>query len=150
MGDLRRYLYVAAWALFAALTVVLAFSPVGFILLPAAVGGLVVGLALAWRSYRDRRDGRTAAASPDAFGPDVASTDVINFSRIRVSGIGGLGLVALALVIALEFERVGQTVALGAIGGGLAALGVILFRRRRGPLGSSGAAPGAGAPARGV
>jgi hypothetical protein len=76
-------------------------------------------------------------------GPDGVSTDVINASRIHVAGVGGLGLVAMAAAVALELPRVGFSVTLGLLGGGLIALAVILFRRRRGPLPTGGATRGA-------
>ena len=40
------------------------------------------------------------------------STDVINISRIRAAGLGGLGLFAMALVVAWFVPRIGQTLSL--------------------------------------
>jgi hypothetical protein len=59
---------------------------------------------------------------PDASGPDVflrdgLSTDVINFSRLRVSGVGGLGLVAVAIAMAISLPFVGVSLAVAVIGG---------------------------------
>ena len=71
------------------------------------------------------------------------STDVINAARIRVAGIGGLGLVAMAATVAFFVPRIGQTLAVGlGLGVALAAF-LIVRRRRKGPLPSSGAQPGA-------
>src|SRR5262245_30507364 len=64
------------WILFLLLTVVLSLSPFGVILLPALAGGLVVAAVLMWRGPRARSTPRY-----DPFGPDVASTDIINMSR---------------------------------------------------------------------
>ena len=54
------------------------------------------------------------------------------------AGIGGLGLVAMALAVALDVPRIGQTVALGLVLGAVFAAILIGRRRRRGPLPSSG------------
>lgn len=69
--------------------------------------------------------------------------DVINIASIRVAGIGGLGLVAMALALAWSIPRIGQSLALGAVlGVGLAAV-LILWRRRLGPMPTSGGRSGA-------
>lgn len=70
-------------------------------------------------------------------------TDIINISSIRVAGGGGLGLLAMAAALAWAIPRIGQTVALGAVTGLLLAVTLILWRRRRGPLPTSGRAAGA-------
>ena len=124
------------WVLFLVLTGALALSPFGVILLPAFAGGLVVAAMLVWRSPRP-------AHGRDVHGQDAASTDVINMSRIRVAGLAGLGFVAVAVVTALAMPRIGQVMATAAIGGSLAALAVIVWRRVHGPLPSEGATPGA-------
>lgn len=69
--------------------------------------------------------------------------DVINIASIRVAGIGGLGLVAIALVLAWSIPRIGQSIALGAVFGAVFAAGLILWRRRRGPIPTSSSHPGA-------
>jgi hypothetical protein len=71
------------------------------------------------------------------------STDVINAARIRVAGIGGLGLLAMALVVAFNVPRIGLTLGVGAIAGIAFAAALILFRRKNGPLPTSGGKPGA-------
>ena len=103
------------------------------LVVPAAFGAAV---ALAIRHF-----GQAPAASnrldPDRFTNDRPS-DVINMSRIRVAGIGGLGFVAMAAVVAFALPRVGDTVLLGLVGGAVAAALVIVHRRRSGPLSSNG------------
>ena len=69
--------------------------------------------------------------------------DVINISSIRVAGVGGLGLVVMALVLAWAIPRIGQTIALGAVLGVAFAAALILWRRRRGPMPTSSSHPGA-------
>jgi peptidoglycan/LPS O-acetylase OafA/YrhL len=107
------------------------------LLVPAVVGG---GIALAVR-YFGQAPMSSNRVDADAFSND-RPTDVINISRIRVAGIGGLGFVAMAAVIAIALQRVGETVILGLVGGVIAAVAVILYRRRHGPLTSSGQGPG--------
>ena len=70
-------------------------------------------------------------------------TDVINVARIRVAGIGGLGLVAMALAVALDVPRIGRTLAIGLVLGAVFAAILIRRRRRHGPLPSSGQSAGA-------
>ncbi len=126
------------WVLFMLLTGALALSPFGVILLPAFAGGLVVAAVLVWRSPRAR-----PTPGRDVFGQDAVSTDVINMSRIKVAGLAGLGFVAVAVVTALAIPRIGQVMATAAIGGSLAALALVVWRRVHGPLPSEGATPGA-------
>jgi hypothetical protein len=76
---------------------------------------------------------------PDA-APLVAA---INIAHIRVTGIGGLGFVLLALAVAAYIPSIGVSVATGAALGIVFAFVLILRRRRIGPLPSSGARPGA-------
>jgi hypothetical protein len=114
-------------------------DPVTLIVVPGVLGGLVI--ALVFIKLRIRRGG---AASFDAFARQPLSTDVINISRIRVAGIGGLGLVAMALVVALGVPRIGQTLAVGLVLGTLWAAVLILRRRGEGgPMPSSGRKAGA-------
>jgi hypothetical protein len=113
-------------------------DPVTLVVVPGFLGGLVVALFL----IRLQRGGQTRA-SADAFRGEPLSTDVINMSRIRVAGVGGLGLVAMALVVALSVPRIGQSLALGLVLGALFAGILILGRRRHGPMPSSGQRAGA-------
>src|SRR5687768_18595589 len=63
-------------------------DPVVLIVVPGVVGGLAIALPIALQ----HRSGNHRA---DTFG-ESPSTDVINMARIRVAGIGGLGLIAMA------------------------------------------------------
>lgn len=81
----------------------------------------------------------------DPFTRGPLSTNVINMSRIRVAGIGGLGLVAMAVTVALNVPRIGQTLLAGLMLGAMLAVVLILRRRRRGPMPSSGRHAGANA-----
>jgi hypothetical protein len=126
------------WVLFLLLTVALALSPFGVILVPAVAGGLVVAAVLKWSKPRAQ-----STPTRDVFGDNAASTDIINMSRIKVAGLGGLGFVVVAIVTALTVPRIGQVMAIAAIGGTLVALSTIVWRRVHGPLPSDGSTPGA-------
>jgi hypothetical protein len=103
------------------------------------VGGVVMGGMLLWMT----RHGRRGRSQPDAFARDTLGTDVINASRLRVAGLGGLGLVAGAAAVALQFQLTSVALLAGVTGGALGAAAVILYRRRRGPLGTSSQGPAA-------
>ena len=53
----------------------------------------------------------------------------INISRIPVAGLGGLGLVAMAVVVSVFFPAIGWMMA-AAVAGGVALAAVIVFARR--------------------
>src|SRR5512134_668189 len=107
------------------------------VLVPGVIGGLVVAL-VAFRMRGPR-------SSVDPLRNVPPSTDTINMARIRVDGIGGLGLVAMALTVAWFVPRIRQHVLLGLALGILLAAVLVLVRRRSGPMPSSGKAPGANA-----
>jgi len=107
------------------------------ILVPSVLGGLAIALLIA------RLQGRGSNVLSDVPLERSESTDVINISRIRAAGIGGLGLFAMALVVAWFVPRIGLTLSAGALFGALLGLVMILRRRRTGPLPSSGASAGA-------
>jgi hypothetical protein len=109
----------------------------GFTLI-ALAGGFAFGTILLLA--RRKRGPYTATTPVPRHDPtaDWPPSDVINMSRIRVAGVGGLGLVAMALTVALELPRVGATLTIALAGGLAVAIAVILYRRRRGPLPSSG------------
>jgi hypothetical protein len=115
-------------------------DPVTFVVVPGLIGGALVAVLL---SRWQRRSARPLLV-PRVRHQQVLSTDVINMSSIKVAGIGGLGLVAMAAAVALDVPRIGQTVALG-FGLGLIVAAVLIVARRRGggPMPSSGRGPGA-------
>ncbi len=105
---------------------------------PGFIGGLVFALLLAVLNRMSKR--RTAW---DPFGRDPVSTDIINIARIRVAGIGGLGLVAMAAAVAIAVPRIGRSLAISFRLGALLAAVLVVWRRRTGPLPSSGRRAGA-------
>lgn len=113
-------------------------NPVTWIVIPGLLGGLVIALAI----HKLQRSGQTGAAD-DPFTRGPLSTNVINMARIRVAGIGGLGLVAMAATVALNVPRIGRTLSAGLLLGVIFAAVLILWRRRQGPIPSSGRRAGA-------
>jgi hypothetical protein len=95
-------------------------------LVPVTVGGgaLTAAALLAARSHRSQ-----TIALPDRFA-DEAPIGVMNVSRVRAAGIGGLGLVIVAIVVALQYPLTTAAVVAGVGGGAVGALAVILYRRR--------------------
>lgn len=131
----RRLGRFAIWALVVAYPLwAVVSTPLGPLLLALALPGL----ALVWLVPRAFRrvappPGRVQSAIED----QLLSSDALNYtSHVRVAGAGGLGLVGIAVLMALEFRMVGATMAAGLAGGALMALAVILYRRQHGGLGA--------------
>ena len=61
--------------------------------------------------------------------PDPVSTDPINIAHIRVAGVGGLGLVAMAGVVAWNVPQIWLATTLAAAGGVLIGIALIAWRR---------------------
>jgi hypothetical protein len=99
-------------------------DPVTLVLVPGILGGIVLAVLF----FKLQAPPHTT----DPFQADGRSTDVINMAHIRVAGVGGLGLVAMAAAVAWAVPRIGQTLALGLVLGGVAAGILILARRSRG------------------
>ena len=113
-------------------------EPIVLIIVPGLIGGLVMALLVA--ALKTRSGKRTSEATGEQF-----PTDVINMSRIRVAGVGGLGLFAMAVVVAWFVPRIGQTLLIGFVLGVVFAGVMILRRRRSGLMPSSGRRSGANA-----
>jgi hypothetical protein len=105
---------------------------------PGLVGGLFVALWLVIAHRSTRAATHAVPARDEAF-----LVDPINAARIRVAGIGGLGLVAMAAVVAVFVPAIRVAVAIATVTGLMLAVGLIVWRRRNGPLPSSGQRPGA-------
>ena len=102
----------------------LADRDLGWILVVPVVGGVLAAAFLIF----SRRSGLGASQlRPDPF--EHSSADVINVSRVRVAGVGGIGLMVVSAAMALTFPRIGWSIVVSAIAG--AALGAtwILMRR---------------------
>ena len=65
----------------------------------------------------------------------------INMSGISVSGVGGLGLVAVAAMMTWVFPQAWWLVVFGATGGSILGLAIVAYRRRHPASGPSGDDP---------
>ena len=110
-------------------------DPVMLVLVPGILGGL----ALAWLISRRQRRPGTLPVPREL----TISTDVINIAHIRAAGVGGLGLVAMALVIAVFVPGIRVAIGAGVLLGAALGIVMILRRRRTDPLPSSGGSAGA-------
>lgn len=109
-------------------------EPLLVILLPGLLGGLVVALLIALRP------GRTSSTFvPRRLEPP--SPALINMAHIRIEGLGGLGMVAAVVAVAIADSRIRGAIVLAAVLGLGVALALIAIRRRTGALPSGGDGP---------
>lgn len=114
-------------------------DPVTTILVPGFLGGLVIAaLYVLWQRHHGSAPSLAAYSRPEPL-----SVDAINFSSLKVAGVGGLGLVAMAAAVALDVPRIGETITIGFVFGVVIAAVMIVRRRRTGPMPSSGRGMGA-------
>lgn len=109
-------------------------EPLLIILIPGVLGGLVLALLIAFNRPQ----------SPTIVVPRrlaLPSPSLINMANIRIEGLGGLGMVAAVVAVAVADPRIRlATIAAAVLGAGLA-LVLIAMRRRTGALPSSGDGP---------
>jgi hypothetical protein len=105
------------------------------ILVPSLLGGVILALLLRSRRWSSGLPvpGRLAPPSPG----------VINMASIRIEGIGGLGMVAMALTVSIFEPRIRTAMAIAFVLGIALAAVLIALRRRNGPLTSDSQDPGA-------
>ena len=106
-------------------------EPLLIVLVPGVFGGLLVALVIA----RRRTKAPSALVSSRLPAPNPA---LINIAAIKVEGIGGLGLVAAVLAVAIADSRIRLAIMIAAILGAALGVGLILIRRRTGVLPSRG------------
>jgi hypothetical protein len=109
-------------------------EPLLMVLVPGVLGGLVVAMLIA--SNRLWTPSAVVARPLDAPSPSL-----INMAHIRVEGVGGLGMVAAIVIVAISDPRIGFVTLLAAVLGAGLALALIALRRRTGALPSSGGGP---------
>jgi hypothetical protein len=110
-------------------------EPLLTVLVPGILGGLVLALILAGRPKRN-----PSAAVPSR--PlEAPSPSLINMSRIKVEGIGGLGMVAAVVAVAIADPRIRLATMVALVAGGGLALVMIVMRRESGALPSGGEGP---------
>lgn len=107
-------------------------------LLLVLVPGVLGGIALAFLVFRLHVSGTGRRGSLEPPSPGL-----INMAHIPVDGVGGLGLVAMAVVVAIFVPSIRYAMVTALVSG--TTLGGILIARRRasGPLPSGGDRPGA-------
>ena len=106
-------------------------EPLLIILVPGIVGGVVLSVLMA----RNRR------GTPPTFVPRrlaSPSPALINMSSIKVEGLGGLGLVAAVIAVAIADPRIRMAVLAAMILGGVLAFSLIKLRRRAADRSKSG------------
>jgi hypothetical protein len=111
-------------------------EPLLIILVPGLIGGLLLAVLMAsgWLKAARRATDRPLAPPSPA---------LINMARIRVDGLGGLGMVAVAIAVAVFEPRIRFAVALSILSGVVLAAVLIARGRRAGPLSSGDDHPGA-------
>jgi hypothetical protein len=106
-------------------------EPLVMILIPGLFGGLVLALIIATRRHRTPSvvvQKRLEAPSPE----------LINMAHIRVEGIGGLGMVAAVIAVAITDPRIRLVTLAALVLGGALALLLIYYRRAAAEASSDG------------
>ena len=98
-------------------------EPLLLVLIPGLFGGLVLALLIAMKPQD-----RSTVAVPRRLAPPTPS--LINMAHIKVEGIGGLGMVAAVLAVAIADPRIGLATLIAA-GMGVVLAGVLVAMRRR-------------------
>jgi hypothetical protein len=103
-------------------------EPLVMALIPGTLGGLAVAWLIAAAGRRRRAPDVIVPSRPDERYP------VINMSNIRVEGVGGLGMVAAVIAVAVTDPRIRLAVIIAAVLGAVLALTLIAMRRATGAL----------------
>jgi hypothetical protein len=105
-------------------------EPLFIVLVAGIVGGLVLALLI---TVRPARPASAVVPRPLA-SPNPA---LINMAQIKVEGIGGLGMVAAVIAVAIADGRIGAATLIAAVLGTALAAVLIATRRRNGAMPSS-------------
>jgi hypothetical protein len=111
-------------------------EPLLIVLVPGILGGILVAL-IASRL--------TGARPPVPVRHQLRTADpgLINMAHIKIDGLGGLGMVAMALAVAISVPLIRASVTLALVLGAVVAAVLIAWRYRSGPLTSSSRHAGA-------
>jgi hypothetical protein len=104
------------------------------VLVPGVFGGLVV----AWLIAATRRGSPSTLVPRRLAAPTPA---IINMAHIQVEGVGGLGMVAAVVAVAVADPRIRLAIIVAGVLGTVLAFALITVRRRTGALPSGGAGP---------
>ena len=115
-------------------------DPVTSLLVLGFFGGLLIAGVTILLQRRGKPPSLSVAV---VYRQQPLTIDMINMASIKVAGVGGLGLVAMAAAVALDVPRIAQSVGIGIALGAIGALIVILRRQRTGVMPSSGRGMGA-------
>ena len=110
-------------------------EPLLIILIPGIAGGVLLAFLLAHWPVRPALSAPAARLAPP-------SPSLINLARIQIDGVGGLGMVAMSLAVAITVPWIRLSVSLGLVLGAAVAAALIIWRRA-GPLASSSRHAGA-------
>lgn len=108
------------------------------LVVPGILGGVVVAALLV---LLNRKITKHRLATRDDLAP--MSPDMINMAHIRVAGVGGLGMVATGLVVAVYLPEIGYSLAISFGLGVVLAVGLVLWRSHAAPPPPSDHRPGA-------
>jgi hypothetical protein len=102
------------------------------LMLPGLLGGLVLAAVLA-RLNRTPSSKLSRRSELEPISPDV-----INMAHIRVAGVGGLGMMGAALIIAVNVPEIGFALLVAVALGVITAGGLIAYRSRPNQPGAGG------------
>jgi hypothetical protein len=109
-------------------------EPLLIVLIPGVIGGLVLALLIAGRPNRPA----------STFVPrrlEAPSPALINMAHIRIEGLGGLGMVAAVVAVAIADSRIRLATIIAGVLGTALAFALVAIRRRTGAMPSSGDGP---------
>lgn len=113
-------------------------EPLLIILVPGLFGGLILALLLYQWSASRRHAARSIVVSRRLAAP---SPSLINMANIKVEGVGGLGMLAAVVAVAVTDPRIRLAMIVAAVLGVGLAVVLIAMRRRTGALPSTGDGP---------
>ncbi|MEP6915131.1 MAG: hypothetical protein ABJC89_05770 [Acidobacteriota bacterium] len=110
-------------------------EPLLIILVPGVLGGAMLALLI-------RFNWRRAPSTVVPRRLEAPTPTLINMAHIKVEGVGGLGMVAVVVIVALSEPSIRLATIVGAVLGAALALVLIAKRRHDGGLPSVGDGPG--------
>jgi len=102
------------------------------LMFPGLLGGLILAAVLA-RLNRTPSSNLSRRSNLEPISPDV-----INMAHIRVAGVGGLGMMAAALIIAINVPEIGFALLVAVVLGVITAVWLIAYRSRPNQPGGGG------------